>query len=96
MRDDFIEFTDASGRTTGEALAEIILARLTHHGLDISKLRRQGYDEASNMTGKDSGVKSRILAVYPRALFTHCSAHVLNLAVADSCQEANITKCSAV
>lgn len=39
-----------------------------------------------------TGVKTRILELYPKALFTHCGAHVLNLALGDSCKILSMVK----
>ena len=39
----------------------------------------QALDGAAAMVGKLSGVKTRIKAKYPRALFIHCAGHALNL-----------------
>ena len=38
------------------------------------------------MADKFSGLSTKILIIIPLALFTHCSFHRLNLAVAASCQ----------
>ncbi len=70
-----------SASSTGEALADTILERLCRFGLEPSNLRGQGYDGAANMTGIIKGCKSRILQLYPKALYTHCGAHVLNLSI---------------
>ena len=32
------------------------------------------------------GTKTRIFEVHPKALFTHCGNHLLNLALSDSCE----------
>ena len=44
----------------------------------------QGYDGASVMSGHCSGVQTRIREVAPQAIYTHCNAHCLNLALVDS------------
>jgi hypothetical protein len=41
----------------------------------------QGYDEAANMAGKFSGVRTRIQTEIPEAYYIHCYAHCLNLKV---------------
>lgn len=42
----------------------------------------QGYDGASNMSGKFNGVQAIIHAKFaPCALYVHCAAHSLNLAI---------------
>ena len=43
-------------------------------------------DGAGNMAGKFSGLSSRLLALNPLALYTHCLSHKLNLCVASSYQ----------
>ncbi|XP_031280629.1 zinc finger MYM-type protein 1-like [Pistacia vera] len=49
------------------------------HGLSLSRLRRQGYDGASNMHGEFSGLKSLILRENEYAYYVHCFAHQLQL-----------------
>ncbi|KAH3818231.1 hypothetical protein DPMN_119830 [Dreissena polymorpha] len=44
-------------------------------------MHRQGCDGASNMSGKQKGVQTRIQAIVARAVYTHCKAHWLNLAI---------------
>ena len=58
-----------------------VLLRLN---LPISKVRGQCYDGAATMTGCKSGVATRINADEPRAIFTHCYGHPLNLACCDA------------
>ena len=50
---------------------------------DIGDLRGQGYDNGSNMKGKNKGVQKRVLEVNPRAFYTPCGCHSLNLALCD-------------
>ena len=49
-------------------------------------LNGQGYDGASSMSGKFQGVQAIILEDQPFAFYTHCYGHVLNLCVADVCE----------
>jgi len=48
-------------------------------GLDISNLRVQSYDNASNMSGIYAGLQARIWKLNPLALYVACAAHSLNL-----------------
>jgi len=48
-------------------------------GLDISNLRGQSYDNASNMSGIYTGLPARIRKLNPLALYVPCAAHSLNL-----------------
>ncbi|CAF1068143.1 unnamed protein product, partial [Brachionus calyciflorus] len=45
----------------------------------------QCYDGASNMNGEYKGLSNRIKLEAPNALYIHCYAHRLNLAMQDSC-----------
>ena len=54
--------------------------------LDPGKICGQAYDGASVMASEISGVQARIKEVSPRAVYTHCYSHCLNLSIAASCQ----------
>jgi hypothetical protein len=51
------------------------------YGVDCKYLYGQGYDGASNMAGHMQGDQAHVRAMYPKALYIHCVAHSLNLAV---------------
>ena len=55
------------------------------HELDLSRLRWQGYDGAANMSGVYSEVQARLQKIQPLAIYVHCMAHNLNLALNDCC-----------
>ena len=73
----FVE-TDASD---GYSLYTQIKHTLTALGIDLINSRAQGNDGASNMRGKLHGFKTRILNEYPKALYSYCWEHNLNLVV---------------
>lgn len=54
--------------------------------LDIRCLRGQGYDGASVISEKVSGVSARILELQPKAIYQFCRSHRLNLVIASSCR----------
>ncbi|XP_022856754.1 zinc finger MYM-type protein 1-like [Olea europaea var. sylvestris] len=60
---------------------DAIDAIFSTHGLSISSLRGQGYDGASNMSGEFNGLKALILRGNPHAMYVHCFAHQLQLAI---------------
>lgn len=74
---------------TGENLANVTVDFLNKRlNLDISNCRSQSYDNASNMTGKYKGMKTKILELNKLAKFLPCSGHSLNLvgeAAVDCC-----------
>jgi len=51
--------------------------------LDINDVRGQGYDNGSNMKGKNQGVQKRLLEINPRAFCIPCGFHNLNLILCD-------------
>ncbi|KAL4107253.1 hypothetical protein QTP88_017633 [Uroleucon formosanum] len=66
---------------TGCDLAESILNGLNSCEINLDYLYGQGYDGASNMSGHYKGVQAVIKKKYPKAIYVHCTAHFLNLAV---------------
>lgn len=53
-------------------------------GLDLANLRGQGYDGASSMRGQFRGVQALLKKKYPKATYTHCLSHSLNLCLSDA------------
>ncbi|XP_021367068.1 zinc finger MYM-type protein 1-like [Mizuhopecten yessoensis] len=50
-------------------------------------MKAQGYDGASNMSGRHNGVQVLMKQHASDATYIHCKAHCLNLAVVHSCKE---------
>ena len=69
--------------TSGNCLFNVIIDELKVLRLDINDLRGQGYDNESNMKGKHQGVQKRFLDINPRASYTPCGCHSLNLVLCD-------------
>lgn len=69
---------------TGVSLATTIQQKLTKLGFDLNQMRGQGYDGAAAMRGQFRGVQAVIKESYPKALYTHCVSHSLNLCLSDS------------
>ena len=74
----YVEVSDLDAKS----LSEYIITTLQSH-LDLHSLISQGYDGASVMSGRCSGVQQRIMEVAPQAIYIHCFAHVLNLVLVD-------------
>ena len=80
IREEFLGFVQCDSGTDGATLTHIILQKLQDEwGLRMENCRGQTYDGAGAMAGSVRGVSSRILSVYPKALYTHCTSHILNL-----------------
>ena len=65
---------------------------LIRMNLNINKLRGQCYDGASTMKGHRSGVSTQISQTEPRAVYTHCYGHSLNLAASDALKGSKLMK----
>lgn len=85
VKEMFVDFIEVE-RITGKALAEAILQHLSAWGLSVADLRGQCYDGASNMSGARSGCKAIIQKEAPKAVYIHCAAHRLNLAIVSACR----------
>jgi len=62
-------------------------------GVQCDFLFGQGFDRASNMSGKFNGVQAIIREQYPQAIYVHCAAHSLNLAVSTASNIKPIRNC---
>ena len=88
----FVRFLDMEGHTA-EQLAQSLLDFLNENGINIKHCRGQSYDNASNMSGKYSGLQARIKEINKYAEYIPCFAHSLNLVAkcaAECCTEASI------
>ena len=65
------------------------LARIN---LPITKARGQCYDGASNMSGVRNGVATQLQELEPRAIYTHCYGHALNLAASDTVKRCKVMR----
>ena len=63
----------------------MILTQLEEWQLEPQLLRGQAYDGPGAMAGLTKGVAARIRAKYPKATYTHCASHRLNLCIVKSC-----------
>ena len=58
--------------------------------LNTGNCRGQYYDGAARILGARSGVATKLLELEPRALYTHCYDHTMNLAVQGSLKGSKI------
>ncbi|XP_050058793.1 52 kDa repressor of the inhibitor of the protein kinase-like [Aphis gossypii] len=92
IREDFLEFTPAVD-LTGKGLTTLIMSSLQNNGINCQFLVGQGYDGASEMSGYLHGAQEYIKKEFPTALYVHCSAHSLNLALANASSLPTIRNC---
>ena len=82
IHEHFITYVQAT-RLTAESLVKYISDTLSEFQLDSKCIVSQGYDGASVMCGKLSGVQKRLREIAPHAMYVHCYAHTLNLVLVD-------------
>ncbi|VVC35783.1 Ribonuclease H-like domain,Domain of unknown function DUF4371 [Cinara cedri] len=92
LTEEFLQFVPTNAMT-GKGIANLILKNLKQFGINTQYLRGQGYDGAAAMAGKLNGVQAHIKEIHLNALYVHCSAHSLNLAVSKSCSVPAIRNC---
>ncbi|XP_042396805.1 zinc finger MYM-type protein 1-like [Zingiber officinale] len=73
-----IRYVNKHGEVIERFMAVVHVATTT---AALARLRGQGYDGASNMSGEFNGLKSLIMKENPYALYVHCFAHQLQLVV---------------
>ena len=78
----YITFIHATS-CTADSLTSYIKEVLDKYHIDPSKMVCQCYDGASVMSGCQSGAQHQVQEFAPRALYIHCWAHCLNLALVD-------------
>jgi hypothetical protein len=78
IEEHFITFIVVQERTP-TTLMGTVLRELQSLGLSINDCYGQDYDSGANMFGMNSGLKTKIFAINPRASFTACGCHNWNL-----------------
>ena len=76
-----VESTDS---TEAKVLFQILLSSLSLISLSADKLIGQCYDGASNMRGAISGLQAKVKALQPKAVYSHCYAHCVNLVIVEA------------
>ena len=78
--------------TPADTITTAIKDCLIRMNLQWVRCRGQCYDGAASMAGCRTGVASQILSIEPRALYTHCYGHSLNLAMCDTIKQCRLTR----
>ena len=79
-------------KTKASTIIMVVRDVLSWFNISFSHLRGQCYDGASSMADSRSGVATLVQQEEPRAVFTHCYGHALNLACSDSLKGSKLMK----
>ena len=82
IEESFMRFLDVND-TTEQGLFDVLVSEVKSLGLDIDDVRGQGYDNGSNMKGKNQEIQKKLLDINPRAFYSTCGYHSLNLTLCD-------------
>lgn len=74
------------------SITEATITYLTQSKLSIKRLAGGACDGASVMVGQHAGVTTRITAIVPQFIATHCSAYRLALAASNACDSSTPVK----
>lgn len=91
VHEEFIGYYAVATANAATIVATITDA-LVRMQVELSDCRGQCYDGAATMSGSKNGVATQLLAKEPRALYTHCYGHALNLACQDMMREVKLVR----
>ena len=86
MKEAFVGFFDTKS-TDGETLYELVKKVMKDLELDLQKIVGECFDGAANMKGRIKGLQALMKKTSPLALYVHCYAHLLNLALQKTLEE---------
>ena len=90
VREEFVGFYEGEDGVTGQAIATLILKAVQELGLSMDFCKGQCYDGAGKMSAPYNGAAAIVRRQYPKAIYTHCMAHHLNLSVVSVCKVQNV------
>ena len=91
VHEDFVGLYETDS-ISSDSLCALIKDALLRFNLTLENCRGQCYDGASNMKGHVSGVSTQIVREEPRAIYTYCYGHSLNLACQDTIRSVKVVK----
>ena len=86
IQERFLLFTDIK-KSDSQSLFDTLKDILADLQLDMKLIRSQSYDGAANMSGRHTGLQTRVKEENNLAFYVHCCAHNLNLVLCDACSD---------
>ena len=86
VREEFLGFFHCKSSLSGKALSETLLEAISELKLDINDCRGQGYDGAAAVSGSKNSMTTHIIKENPKAIYTYCFSHRLNLSICKTCK----------
>ena len=81
LENGFLKLITSVSNTCSQTLKNEISQVLAQYDLQVSNMRGQGYDGASNMQGEFHGLQALFREKCPYVYYVHCFAHRLQLAL---------------
>ena len=83
MQEEFLGLLHCKSGLSGKALSETLLGviAISELKLDINDCIGQGSDGAAAVSGSKNGMVAHIINTNPKAVYTHCFSHRLNLRI---------------
>ena len=91
VHEDFIGLHEIEV-ANADFITDVLKNILVVCNLNENQLRGQCYDGASVMSGLRNGVVTQIQTMEPKAIYTHCYGHALNLAAGDTIKKCLVLK----
>ena len=86
IREKISGFLHSKSGLSEKALSETLLGAILELKLDINDCRGQGYNEPAAVSGSKNGMAAHIIKENPKAIYTHCFSHRLNLSICKACK----------
>ena len=86
VRTEFLGLLRCKSGSYRKALSETLLGAISELKIDINDCKRQGYDEAASVSVSKNGKAAHIVNKNPKAIYTHCFSHRLNLSICKACK----------
>ena len=86
LEEDFLWFLHCKSGLSGKALSETLLGTISDLKLGINGCRQLGYDQAATVSENKNGMTAHMIKKNPKANYTHCFSHRLNLSICKTCK----------